>query len=316
MSISFVIPAFKSAYLYDAIQSILLQTCPDWDLTIVDDCSPEDLYSIVSQFHDTRIRYLRNIRNIGGKDLVGQWNHCISYAKGEWLVLAADDDLYRPTFCEELLKLANLYPQVDLIHSSVEQIDEEGHHLRDDNILPEFSNKYEYLNWWITGRSFTCIGNFAFRRSALMRLGGFIDFPCAFGSDIATPISLSQNGVANMQGMLFCFRQSSLHLSSDASRFKEKLEGISQLSEFLRSIQYEEPDNAKDTAFYSIVNKDYLHKKCIYDYFNLVLRYVPFTELLSYLRLCRLASSKDKLILSLRWIKNSLVQMTHHTSSM
>ena len=288
------------------MESIVGQTSPDWELVVVDDCSPEPLREIVESFADPRIRYVRDETNIGGENLVRQWNHCLSFATGDYVVLAADDDLYRPAFGEEMIRLAEKYPQVDLIHSSVEQIGENGEHLWDDSILPEFTSKYEYLNWWLTGRSFTCIGTFAFKRSALLALGGFMDFPCAFGSDIATPISLSINGVANTQEMLFCFRQSAQHLSADSSRYREKLAGISQLSEFLRAIRYEEPDNPADKEFYSLVNEDFLQKKCVYDYFNLVINNLPFTQLFPYLKLCRLAKGKDKLMMVLRWIKRRI----------
>ena len=298
--ISFIMPAWKARFMHEAIASIIAQTNKDWELVVIDDCSPEPLRKIVEDFGDPRIRYVRNEQNLGGKNLVRQWNHCINFAKGEYIVLAADDDLYRPTFCEECIRLANKYPEVDLIHSSVEQIDEEGKHLWDDSILPEFTNKYEYLNWWVTGRSFTCIGNFAFKRTALQEIGGFIDFPCAFGSDIATPIALSRNGVANTSEMLFCFRQSTQHLSADSSRFKEKLEAISQLSEWLQAIDYEIPNNPEDKAFYEVKNTDYLHKKAVYDYFNLVIRFIPATRLPEYLKLCRLATFKDKFMMILR----------------
>lgn len=304
--ISFIMPAWKARFMHEAIASIIAQTNKDWELVVIDDCSPEPLRKIVEDFGDPRIRYVRNEQNLGGKNLVRQWNHCITFAKGEYIVLAADDDLYRPTFCEECIRLANKYPEVDLIHSSVEQIDEEGKHLWDDSILPEFTNKYEYLNWWVTGRSFTCIGNFAFKRTVLQEIGGFIDFPCAFGSDIATPIALSRNGVANTSEMLFCFRQSTQHLSADSSRFKEKLEAISQLSEWLQAIDYEIPNNPEDKAFYEVKNTDYLHKKAVYDYFNLVIRFIPATRLPEYLKLCRLATFKDKFMMILRWIKRKI----------
>ena len=306
MTLSFILPAWKVRFLQEAITSIVTQASPDWELVVVDDCSPEPLREIVEAFDDPRIRYVRNEQNLGGKNLVRQWNHCITFAKGDYIVLAADDDLYRPTFCEECIRLANKYPEVDLIHSSVEQIDEEGKHLWDDSILPEFTNKYEYLNWWVTGRSFTCIGNFAFKRTALQEIGGFIDFPCAFGSDIATPIALSPNGVANTSEMLFCFRQSNQHLSADSSRFKEKLEAISQLSEWLQAIDYESPDNPIDKAFYEVKNPQYLHRKVVFDYFNLVIRFVPAAKLPEYLKLCRLATSRDKFMMVLRWIKRKI----------
>lgn len=306
MKVSFVMPAYKSRFLREAVGSIVLQSSRDWELVIVDDCSPEPIREIVEAFHDPRICYVRNPENIGANDLVRQWNHCLTFASGDFVVLASDDDIYKPTFLEKCMYLAEKYPQVDLIHSSVEQIDENGVHLWGDTILPEFTSRYEYLNTWLRGVSFTCIGNFVFRKKALMDRGGFIDFPCAFGSDIATPFRESFNGVANTQEMLFCFRQSSLHLSSDSSRFREKLLAISELSEWIENIDWPIPDNQKDRDFFSIVNHDYLQKKCVFDYFNLVIRFLPANQVLDYLRLCRRATHKDKLMMVLRWIKKRL----------
>ena len=306
--ISFVMPAWKSRFIKQAISSIVAQTSSDWELIVVDDCSPDPIQDIVASFNSPQIRYVRNPGNIGGKDLVGQWNHCLTFAKGEFIVLAGDDDVYKENFCAECVRLIEKYPTVDLIRSSVEEIDENGNHIYNDYIPAEFTSKYEYLNLWITGRIYTCIGNFAFRRSALLTSGGFIDFPCAFGSDIATPISLSQNGVANISERLFCFRISQYHLSSDHSRFIEKLEAISQLTEWLQSIDYETPNNEKDKAFYSIKNPEYLHKKAVYDYFNLVIKFLPFDKL-NYLKYCRLATPTDKTMMILRWIKRQLQEI-------
>lgn len=301
-SLSFIMPAYKKRFLREAIESILHQTNPDWELVIVDDCSPEELGLVVSNFSDKRIRFYRNETNLGGQNLVLQWNHSIEFATGEWIVLAADDDIYKPSFCEECLKLAAEYPQVDLIRTRVEQIDENGSHLWDDGVLPEYSSKYVYLHDWLTAKAFTCIGNFAFRRSALFKAGGFMDFPCAFGSDVATPILLSANGVANTADMLFQFRQSAQHLSSDSSRFKEKLMGITQLSSWIGNLQYEEPTEEVDKKAFAIHNPKYLHDKCVYDYFNLVIKHLPLKKL-GYLKYCTLASFKDKVMMVLRWIK-------------
>lgn len=306
MLFSFVLPAWKSRFLTEAIMSIVEQTIPNWELIVVDDCSPEPLKEIVESFDDPRIQYFRNKKNLGGDNLVMQWNHCITYAKGDYIILAADDDRYQPTFCEECLRLATKYPQVDLIHSSAETIDENGAHLWDDRILPEFTNKYEYLYWWVTGQICTCVGNFAFRRTSLHKIGGFIDFPCAFGSDVATPLALSKNGVANTSGMLFCFRESAQHLSADKTKLKDKIEAISQLSEWLQAINYESPDNPEDESFYKVMNYDYLHRKVVYEYFHLVIRYIPAKLLPGYLKLCRLATPKDKFMMVLRWIKSKI----------
>lgn len=305
-------PAWKGRFIKQAISSIIAQTCPDWELIIVDDCSPEPLQEIVSVFRDPRIRYIRNQENLGMKNLVRQWNHCISLSTGDFVVLASDDDVYKETFCAECIRLIKKYPTINLIRSSVETIDENGNHLSSDYIPDEFITKYEYLNLWMSGRLCTCIGNFAFRRAALMREGGFIEFPCGFGSDVATPIVLSNNGVASPPDMLFCFRVSSRHLSADQSRYAEKLEGISMLSEWLQNLDYEIPDNSDDKEFYAIKTPEYLHRKVIYEYFNLVIKYLPLNKLLKYIRNCRLASPADKMMILLRWFKKKIV--THGTT--
>ncbi len=306
MMVSFIMPTYKNRFLREAVSSIVAQTYQDWELVVVDDCSSEPIADVLKEFDDSRIRYTRNTKNIGGKDLVKQWNHSLSSATGEFVVLAADDDIYRPTFCEKGVGLFEKYPHVDLIHSPVEQIDVNGDHLWDDSILPEWMSRYEYLNTWLRGLSFSCIGNFMFRRNTLIKNGGFIYFPCAFGSDIATPIRESFNGVANTQEMLFCFRQSNIHLSADTSRFKEKIEAISALSEWIEHIDWPVPEIQADLDYFSIANPDYLHNKCVYDYFNLVIQYLPFKSIPEYVSLCRHASKKDKMLMVLRWIKRRL----------
>ena len=96
MKFSFILPAWKGRYLREAILSILNQSYSDFELIVVDDCSPDPLEKIVEAFKDPRIEYHHNEHNIGGRDLVAQWNHCLQYAHGDYVILATDDDLYEP----------------------------------------------------------------------------------------------------------------------------------------------------------------------------------------------------------------------------
>ena len=54
------IPAYKRRFLKEAIDSVIAQTYSHFELVIVDDASPDDLFSVVSQYEDDRIRYYRN----------------------------------------------------------------------------------------------------------------------------------------------------------------------------------------------------------------------------------------------------------------
>ena len=118
MKYSFVLPAYKATFFREAVDSILSQTYKDFELIIVNDASPEDLDSIVKSYHDSRIQYYVNSENIGGKDLVAQWNHSISYAKGEYIIYVDSDDYIEPLMCETLYNAAKKH-NADLCLSGI-----------------------------------------------------------------------------------------------------------------------------------------------------------------------------------------------------
>ena len=74
---SFIMPCYKRQFLGKAIESILAQTYDDFELVVVNDASPENLYEVVNSISDPRLRYEENITNLGGRDLVACWNHCL-----------------------------------------------------------------------------------------------------------------------------------------------------------------------------------------------------------------------------------------------
>ena len=86
------IPAYKSTFLKECIDSILAQDYSNFELIIVNDASPEDIDSIVSSYNDKRIRYYKNERNFGAEHVVDNWNKCLAYATGDYFVLMGDDD--------------------------------------------------------------------------------------------------------------------------------------------------------------------------------------------------------------------------------
>ena len=213
---SFVLPAYKATFLRESIDSILNQTYNDFELIIVNDASPEDLTSIVYSYHDERIRYYMNDKNIGGTDLVSQWNHCITYAIGEFLILASDDDIYHPEFLEKMDALVNKYPEVDVFRPRVQLIDSYGTIMeRADsfNDKEEVIDQAIFFNLIYKRQIINGVPFYIFNRKKLVSLGSFINFPCAWFSDDATAIRMAKNGIAMHKEVLFSFRQSDLSIS-------------------------------------------------------------------------------------------------------
>lgn len=68
---SFVLPAYKSNFIFNTIKSILNQSYSHFELIIINDCSPDNsLKNVIFSFKDDRIRYYENKVNIGKKILL------------------------------------------------------------------------------------------------------------------------------------------------------------------------------------------------------------------------------------------------------
>lgn len=302
---SFILPAYKAKFLKLAIESILLQKYEHFELIIIDDCSPENLAEIVSSFSDSRITYYRNPKNIGGDSLVKQWNHCIEYAKGDYLILAADDDLYVDSFLSAMVDLIVKYPNVDLLRSRVEVINENNELIGIDGITPEYTSKYQYLYYWLNATVFTCIGNYVFRTAAI-KDKKFIDFPSAFGSDTASTINMSVNGVANTSQMLFKFRISSIHLSSNMGKLDLKLDANNQLFAWFKNLDYKVPSDPICSFCYRQTQWPNFYQKYKYDCYNLVIKHLSFFSFYK-IKDCSLLTSKDKLFMFIRFFVSKFI---------
>lgn len=212
---SFVLPAYKAKYLNEAIDSILNQTYKDFELIIVNDASPEDIDSIVKRYDDDRIQYYCNEKNLGGTDLIAQWNHSITYAKGEYLILASDDDVYSDTYLEKMDSLVTKYPDTNVFRCRIKRVDSTGKILQIDGFHGEFLTKIEYLYSWTEKWLGSGIPFIIFKREALMAIGGFVNYPLAWFSDDATILKLADNGIGVYSTeTLFTFRHSNESIST------------------------------------------------------------------------------------------------------
>jgi len=231
---SFVLPAWKGRFLKEAITSLLKQSFKDFELIVVDDCSPEPIQEIVDSFHDNRVSYKRNSENIGGSNLVRQWNHCLEFAKGDYVVLATDDDLYEPDFLSTFVPLVAKYPKVDLFRARIIQADANGQIKAIDACYKEFLTRDEFVYHMLHGMR-GGIPHYIFKREVLVRKGGFVDFPKAWGSDDATAIMMAENGVVNSQEHLVRFRWSDINISGNSGYALEKLDARLKFGQWLKS---------------------------------------------------------------------------------
>lgn len=108
-------------YISEAIESVINQTHPYWELIIIDDGSNDNSVELIKSFcnSDERIHLYQhqNESNKGLKDtlLLG-----LEKASYEWVAFLESDDVFKPNYLEEKIKTINEYPEAGLIFNNVE----------------------------------------------------------------------------------------------------------------------------------------------------------------------------------------------------
>jgi glycosyltransferase involved in cell wall biosynthesis len=112
--VSFIIPCYKLAhFLGDCVNSILAQTYSDFQVLILDDCSPDNTTEVAAGIKDARVRYIRNEVNLGN---IANYNKGIQLARGSYIwLISADDSLRSQYVLEKFVALLDQNPQVGYV---------------------------------------------------------------------------------------------------------------------------------------------------------------------------------------------------------
>ena len=102
--VSIVTPVYNSEkFISETIDSIQNQTYKRWELILVDDCSSDNSYDIISEYikNDKRIRYIKLEKNSGA---AVSRNTGIKNAKGRFIAFLDSDDIWLPEKLEKQVK--------------------------------------------------------------------------------------------------------------------------------------------------------------------------------------------------------------------
>ena len=241
---SITIPAYKDKYLKETIDSVLAQTYQNYEIVIVNDASPYDLDSIVSQYNDPRIRYFKNDKNCGAKNVVDNWNICLSYATGDYLICMGDDDNLTPRCLQDFAYLIKKYPLVDLFHARTEVIDDFSNHVTTLEHRPEWESVYSLI---FNPRNIH-LGDFLFKTNTLRKNGGFYKLPYGWQSDnISAFMTAAKHGLANTQEICFQYRGNGESISHDMNCIEDKIEAVRSATIWLKDFLNEnKPKSTND----------------------------------------------------------------------
>src|SRR5690554_5396505 len=102
----------EEAFLEEAVESVLSQTYPNWELWLIDDGSTDGSSQIAEDYarkHPNKITYCQHEghRNLG---VSASRNIGLEFSKGEWIAFLDGDDVWLPTLLEKLSDMMQKYP--------------------------------------------------------------------------------------------------------------------------------------------------------------------------------------------------------------
>jgi glycosyltransferase involved in cell wall biosynthesis len=118
----------NARFVGQTVKSILSQEGVSFELIVFDDRSTDDSVAVLEEFlSDPRFRLEQNVSNLGA---TGNFNRCVEFGEGRYVVVLGSDDVMYPGHLESLYSALELYPDVALAYTQCNWIDEHGNFLR------------------------------------------------------------------------------------------------------------------------------------------------------------------------------------------
>jgi glycosyltransferase involved in cell wall biosynthesis len=160
-----------SQYLREAIDSILTQTFSDFEFILIDDCSTDNSWEILTSYasHDSRIILIQNKENLG---LTKSLNKGLKIARGKYIARQDADDVSLPLRLEKQVSCIDKKSEVGLVSCNLEMIDASG----DTKFLFQVDCDSDLIAWYLLFYNY--IGGHSqvlFRKKLALDLGGYCE---------------------------------------------------------------------------------------------------------------------------------------------
>ena len=125
--VSVIVPNYgHAAFLSERIDSILCQTFQNFELIILDDCSPDGSRDIIAKYnnHPRVAQIVFNEENSGNTFL--QWERGIALARGKYIWIAESDDYADEVFLDSAMAMFFLHEDCVMVRTGSYLVNEKG----------------------------------------------------------------------------------------------------------------------------------------------------------------------------------------------
>ncbi len=164
------------SYIAQAIESVLAQTYPEFDLIILENKSTDRTLEIVSSYTDSRIKVIPAVTPLNIEE---NWGRIVDQTTNEYITFIGHDDLLYPEFLAEMAALIISEPQASLYQAQYEEIDQSGNPIHHPAIVPYKETASQFLAAYraLKNREEVCGTGYVTRVEDYRRIGGIPAFP-------------------------------------------------------------------------------------------------------------------------------------------
>lgn len=180
--ISFLVPAYNAGlYIKECLDSMICQTCGDWEAVVVNDGSTDGTAAILSGYKDGRIRVITTSN--GG--VTAARKRALSEAEGDYVLFVDSDDRLSPDAAEKLLRAASSGADIVVFKARKFYSDGRTGKAVEDR---EYPDPKSYSDAIFTREAHGCLWNKMFRRNLF---GPDVFFPeFGYGEDRLLAVQL------------------------------------------------------------------------------------------------------------------------------
>jgi glycosyltransferase involved in cell wall biosynthesis len=112
----------EERFIQEAIESVIAQTYPHWELLLVDDGSSDDSNEIALSFVNQRPDQIYYLQHPCGENFgkVASRNLGIQHAKGQYIAFLDADDVWLPHKLAEQVEILDMHPDICMLYGETE----------------------------------------------------------------------------------------------------------------------------------------------------------------------------------------------------
>lgn len=251
-------PAYNGdRFIKQAIESVLAQTYPHWELIVVDDGSTDSTAEVVSTFKDSRIVYIYQ----ENRGQAAALNHGLEVARGAYITTLDVDDWYTPNSLAARAEFLDTNEEYEVVYGDGIFCDKDGSLLKRFSELRTDHLVGDVFDVMLTNSFFGTGANVMVRASALEKYKIRYDESIVWCQDYDFYLRLAENchfGFVDALTVWYRLHQENMTLTMPSKRRQDSL--VRTRLKALASARFNQTSNLQKVGFF--------HALLVYDLYN------------------------------------------------